>query len=43
VSGGDHCWFKRSNGEEKPVTGDDDDDDDDDDDMYPSQYHNFLK
>jgi hypothetical protein len=25
VSGGDHCWFKRSTGKEMPVTGDDDD------------------
>jgi hypothetical protein len=24
VSGGDHCWFKRSTGKERPVTGDDD-------------------
>ena len=22
VSGGDHCWFKRSTGEKMPVTGD---------------------
>jgi len=22
MSGGDHCWFKRSTGEKRPVTGD---------------------
>jgi hypothetical protein len=32
VSGGDHCWFKRSTGEKRSVTSEDDDDDDDDDD-----------
>jgi len=30
VRGGDHRWFKRSTGKERPVTIDDDDDDDDD-------------
>jgi hypothetical protein len=39
MSGGDHCWFKRSTWKKKPVTRDNDDDDnennnnnDDDDD-----------
>ena len=34
MSGGDHCWFKRSTGKKRLVTRDDvnnDDDDDDDD------------
>jgi len=41
VSGGDHRWFKRSTGKERPVTRDDDDDDDDAEDNNVI-YHNII-